>query len=247
MIDYAEITIIVPCRNESENIKTLNELMSLIPESLEIILVEGGSSDDTPMQCKIMEGKHPSRVKHFEQSKKGKMNAVAEGIMLSSRSHVAIFDADLTVSLQDQLKLIEFYRTGDGKFFVTGNRLNKQMHRGAMQYSNIIANYLFGVLFSGLMHKRIVDTLCGTKIFPREIFLEPICNNLQVNDPFGDFAMITNAWLYNLEICSLKVEYLPRRYGVTNIKRWSSGIILVKNFSHAALRHLSKNQKKKCN
>ena len=246
MIDYGEVSIIVPCRNEAENIKTLNELMNLIPDRLEIILVEGGSSDDTAAQCQIMERKHPTNVRYLQQSKRGKMNAVLEGIMCSTRSHIAIFDADLTVSLQDQLKLIEIYRIGEGKFFVTGNRLNKDMHSGAMQYSNMIANYLFGLLFSVLFQKRIVDTLCGTKIFPREIFLDPRCNYLKINDPFGDFAMITNAWLYNLEIHSIKVEYLPRRYGVTNIRRWSSGLILMKIFLHAALRHPIKSQKNGC-
>lgn len=246
MINYSELSIIVPCRNEAENIKTLNELMNVIPHQLEIILVEGGSSDDTAAQCQIMAEKHPTNVRYLEQSKKGKMNAVLEGIMYSKRSHIAIFDADLTVSLQDQLKLIEFYRIGDGDFFVTGNRLNKDMHPGAMQHSNVIANYLFGLLFSLLFQKRIIDTLCGTKIFPRKIFLSPMCNYLKINDPFGDFAMMINAWLYNLEIHSINVEYLPRRYGVTNIRRWSSGLLLVKLFFHAALKHPIKNQNNGC-
>jgi glycosyltransferase involved in cell wall biosynthesis len=237
MISFAEISIIVPCKNESENILTLNGLMGNIPKDLELIFVEGGSEDDTAEQCRNMALNFPNQVKLLTQSKKGKMNAVMEGINSSSRKHIAIFDADLTVSLQDQLRLIQIYSQNDGKSFVTGNRLNRRIHSGSMQRANFIANYSFGLLFSIVMRNRIVDTLCGTKIFPREIVMAPRCKKIVTNDPFGDFAMILNGWLFDLKIESINVEYLPRRYGATNIKRWTSGILLTKIFIEFIINH----------
>ena len=237
MIPFSDISVIVPCKNESENIISLNGLMGKIPKELELILIEGGSKDGTAEQCKNMALNFPNQVKLLTQSKKGKMNAVMEGILNSSRKHIAIFDADLTVSLHDQLRLIEIYSQNSGKSFVTGNRLNRRIHPGSMQRANFIANYSFGLLFSVVTGNRIVDTLCGTKIFPKEIVLEPRCKKIVANDPFGDFAMILNAWLFELDIKSINVEYFPRRYGTTNIKRWTSGLLLIKIFVEFIINH----------
>ena len=230
MIRYSEVSIIVPCKNEANNILTLNELMGVFPTDLELILVEGGSQDDTAHQCEVMAASYPDFVRVVRQTQKGKMNAVMEGILESSRNHIAIFDADLTVSLHDQLKLIDAYCEKNGSSFVTGNRINRKMHSGSMQLANLIANYTFGLLFSALMRNRIVDTLCGTKIFPKVIILEPRCKKIVLEDPFGDFAMLSNAWLFGLKVESINVEYLPRRYGATNIRRWTSGLMLCKIF-----------------
>ena len=158
MIPYSQISIIVPCKNESANILTLSQLMEIFPSQLDMILVEGGSEDDTAQQCERMAALYPSLVKVVTQSQKGKMNAVMEGIYESSRNHIAIFDADLTVSLQDQLKLIDIYCQNDGNSFVTGNRLNRKMHSGSMRLANLIANYSFGLIFSIVLRNRIVDT-----------------------------------------------------------------------------------------
>ena len=237
MIPYSQISIIVPCKNESANILTLSQLMEIFPTQLEMILVEGGSQDDTALQCERMASLYPSLVKVVTQSQKGKMNAVMEGIYESSRDHIAIFDADLTVSLQDQLKLIDIYCQNNGKSFVTGNRLNRKMHSGSMQLANLLANYIFGLIFSLVLKNRIVDTLCGTKIFPKEIILSPRCKKIVNNDPFGDFSMISNAWLFGLDVKSIKVEYLPRRFGATNIRRWSSGVLLCKILIEFILNH----------
>lgn len=237
MIPYSRISMIVPCKNESANILTLSQLLKVFPTDLELILVEGGSQDDTAYQCERMASIYPNLVKVVTQSKKGKMNAVMEGIQESSRDHIAIFDADLTVSLQDQLKLIDIYCQNNGGSFVTGNRLNRKMHAGSMQLANLIANYIFGIMFSVLVKTRIVDTLCGTKIFPKDLVLNPICKKIVANDPFGDFSMISNAWLLGLDIKSIKVEYLPRRFGSTNIKRWSSGLVLCRILFEFVLNH----------
>jgi glycosyltransferase involved in cell wall biosynthesis len=237
MISFNEISIIVPCKNESENILILNGLMGNLPNDLELIFVEGGSEDDTAKQCRNVATNFPNQVKLLIQSKKGKMNAVMEGIASSSREHIAIFDADLTISLEEQLRLIQMYSQHNGNSFVTGNRLNQRMHSGSMQRANFIANYIFGLLFSILIRNRIVDTLCGTKIFPKKIVMEPRCKKIVSKDPFGDFAMILNSWLYDLEIKSVNVEYLPRRYGITNIRRWTSGLLLIMIFFEFIINH----------
>jgi glycosyltransferase involved in cell wall biosynthesis len=237
MIPYSQVSIVVPCRNEEANILRLRELMDEFPTDLELILIEGGSNDGTADQCRIMAATHPGNVKFIYQTQKGKMNAVMEGILESSREHIAIFDADLTVSLKDQLRLIDLFCLDRGESFVMGNRLNRKIHRGSMQAANIIGNYGFGVLFSILTRRRIMDTLCGTKIFPKQIVISPVCRDIVLRDPFGDFSLISNAWLYGLKIRSVDVEYFPRRYGSTNIKRWTSGALLLKIFVLFALKH----------
>ena len=224
--------MIVPCRNESENIRTLHLLMMEIPKGLEILLIEGGSSDSTVFECKSLVEDYPDQVKFLQQTSKGKMNAVYEATKYSNRASIAIFDADLTVSLKEQIAMIDVYLKLDAKAIIIGNRLNKKKHKGSMKFANLIGNKFFAFALSLVLKTKISDSLCGTKIFPKKLLAKPRCTRIRGIDPFGDFTIISESRSQNLKIVNFGVEYLPRRYGTTNIHRWRSGLVLLKILCH---------------
>jgi hypothetical protein len=69
--------------------------------------------------------------------------------------------------------------------------------------------------------------LCGTKVLPRELFLE-LPKAFVEGDPYGDFALIGYARIKGYEIVTHVVDYNARAYGETNIHRWSGGVKLLK-------------------
>jgi hypothetical protein len=135
-----------------------------------------------------------------------------------------IWDADGTISSKDSRRIIESAITSGAA--ATGNRLLGNMQKGSMRFANKIGNWLFALLWSGLLFRSPIDLLCGTKIFPRVVFDSLPAKLVQI-DPYGDFALLANAKYLNIPIHSITVDYDARKYGKTNIKRWSGGVRLL--------------------
>lgn len=88
----------------------------------------------------------------------------------------------------------------------------------------------FSFAFSWLLNQQIKDTLCGTKVMWRRDYEILSANRHYFGefDPFGDFDLIFGAAKMNLKLIDLPIRYQARRYGTTNISRWSNGWLLLK-------------------
>jgi hypothetical protein len=116
-----------------------------------------------------------------------------------------------------------FLRTllrGTGEF-INGSRLVYPLPKDAMKFANRIGNKLFARLFSFLLHQRIKDTLCGTKVLWREDWkrLKRNLGGWGLDDPFGDYELLFGASKLHLEIVEVPVHYQERVYGVTKVTR----------------------------
>ena len=219
------VCCVVPARNESGHLIEVLEKVLSVSEINEIIIVEGGSSDNTWDVANDLVLKHPGLIKAFKQTGKGKFNAVMEGALASTSSQILIWDADGTVPLEDSQKVIA--RSLMSLQPAMGDRLRGKIEPGAMQLANWIANWGFAIIWAPMLRDKPRDMLCGTKIFPREIFTEMPTWLLKA-DPYGDFALVGHARMRGMKIESCVVNYGARTYGQTNIRRWSGGVQLLK-------------------
>jgi hypothetical protein len=122
--------------------------------------------------------------------------------------------------------------------FVNGVRLVYPMQDEAMRFLNLLGNKFFSWAFSWLIGQPIRDTLCGTKVLWKKDY-ERIAHNRKYFgdfDPFGDFDLLFGAARLNLKIVEVPIRYRARRYGETNISRWSHGWLLLKMVAFAARR-----------
>lgn len=219
------VAVIVPCRNEAGEIESLlTAILKNIKPTDQLIVVEGGSYDPTWEIVSDFAKKNP-KVLAVQQDGKGKFDAVLTGVRFASHDYVMVWDADGTVSFQDNLKIYNFEQKED--FLITGDRLRGQREPDAMQFFNVIGNYFFAIWWGILLKRAPLDSLCGTKKFPKELFSRSP-RWLIDKDPYGDFAMLGAAMLQKLSIVSISVDYAARRYGKTNIQRWSGGWSLFK-------------------
>ena len=225
-VEIQTTSIIVPCRNESGNlIPLIQAVMGILKLGDEIIIVEGGSSDTTYEEALALERQFPGQVRTFKQQGMGKFNAVLLGIQKSNLPIVMIWDADATVNFE-QNHQIYLYPHG-GTQMITGDRLRGKRDKGSMQLANLIGNWAFAIIWSGILRQRPIDLLCGTKKFPRHLITEAPPWLLEI-DPYGDFSIFAMARRKEIEISSLPVHYHSRSYGKTNIHRWRGGIELLK-------------------
>jgi hypothetical protein len=104
------------------------------------------------------------------------------------------------------------------------------MDRQAMRFLNLIANFVFALLFTYLLNQRHTDTLCGTKVVRRGDYRDIVANRSYFGefDPFGDFDLIFGASKLNLKTVEIPIRYAARAYGVTQISRFRHGWLLLR-------------------
>lgn len=221
-------SVIIPCRNEAGNIGPAVERMPRFCDDLEIVFVEGNSDDDTPEQIRRVIEEHPDRdIRFFQQTGRGKGDAVRKGFDEARGDVLMILDADLTVPPEDLPKFYEAIVEGKGEF-INGTRLVYPLEEEAMRPLNFLANHVFARIFSWLLNQRFTDTLCGTKVLRKRHYQQIVENREYFGDfdPFGDFDLIFGASKLSLKIVEVPIRYHARAYGEPQISRFRDGWML---------------------
>ena len=223
-------TIVIPCRNERGNIESAVRRMPRFTSDMEIIFVEGHSSDGTYEECHRVRNAYPAwDIKVLRQSARGKGDAVRTGFAAARGEILIILDADLTIPPEALPKFYEALISSRGEF-VNGTRLVYAMEKGAMRPLNFVANRSFAAIFNYLLNAALTDTLCGTKALWREDY-EKIAESRGYFgnfDPFGDFDLLFGAAKQSLRIVEIPVRYESRTYGETQISRFTDGWLLAR-------------------
>jgi glycosyltransferase involved in cell wall biosynthesis len=230
--------VVVPVRNERDNIEpTVQRIPEMEPET-EIILVEGGSTDGTWKEVqRVLQVYSRRKIRAIQQRSVGKAGAVREGFAAADGDILLILDSDLTVSPEDLHKFYRLLVSGEAEF-VNGVRLAYPMEDKAMRFLNKAANKLFARAISWLLGQSVRDTLCGTKGLWREDY-ELISTDRGwsgSSDPFGDFDLLLGAARLNLRITDVPVRYKARTYGQTKTQRWRNGLLLLRTLGIGAAR-----------
>ena len=232
------VSIIIPARNERDNIEQAIIRTPILGKWQEFIFIEGNSKDRTAEEIKrvikLYKGKR--NISLIDQGKGiGKADAVRKGFDKAKGDILMILDCDLTVRPEELLKFYQAIKIGKGEM-IQGSRLVYPMEKQAMRLLNIFGNKIFGLVFSWLLDQQIKDTLCGTKVLFREHYLQIRENRSYFGDfdPFGDYDLIFGASKLNLKIVEIPIRYQDRIYGETNISRFKHGWLLLKMTIFAA-------------
>ncbi|MEI6348276.1 MAG: glycosyltransferase [Bacteroidota bacterium] len=231
------VSVVIPARNESGNIENAILETPNFSKHLEIIFVEGNSTDDTWDKIQEIQKKyaHSHDIKIARQEGKGKGDAVRKGYEMAQGEILMILDADLTVPPETLPLFYNALASGKGDF-INGTRLIYPMEKKAMRLLNMMGNKMFGMGFSWVLEQPIKDTLCGTKVMFKDDYIRLTKNRKFFGDfdPFGDFDLIFGAYKLNLKIIDLPIRYKERTYGDTNISRFKHGFLLIKMWFFAA-------------
>ncbi|HYL48622.1 MAG TPA: glycosyltransferase [Stellaceae bacterium] len=223
-------TVVVPCRNERGNVQAIVARIPRFCDDMEIVFVEGGSSDGTWDEIVRVKAASPERdIKLLKQEGKGKGDAVRKGFAHARGDVLLILDADMTVAPEELSKFYAPLAAGSGEF-INGTRLVYPLERDSMRLINRIGNHLFSLLFTWLLNQRFTDTLCGTKALRRRHYdrIAKGRNYFGEFDPFGDFDLIFGASKLSLKVVEVPIRYAARTYGTTNISRFRHGWLLLR-------------------
>jgi glycosyltransferase involved in cell wall biosynthesis len=207
-------SIIIPALNEAESI---GHVLSAIPLEWahEIIVVDGGSTDDT---VAIAE---QASAKVFHESRRGYSRACHSGLAAAAGKVVVFLDAD---GADDPRHLPDLLAPliNDKADLVLGSRLAGQMDRGAMHWTQWLGNFLAALMFRWIYHLRITD-LSPFRAGWRDKLLKL---NLQEMTYGMPTEMIAKAARRGWKIVEIPVTYHARRGGKSKITGTWRGSLL---------------------
>jgi SAM-dependent methyltransferase len=224
------VSVVCPCRNEEGHIADLVRRLPEIGDEMELVFVEGNSTDDTRAEIERQIERHPDRnIRLVDQPGRGKGDAVRAGFAAAHHEALLILDGDLSVPPEDLPKFYRALRDGRGEL-INGSRLVYDIEPGAMRFLNMLGNRLFSRWFKTVTGQHVKDTLCGTKALLRADYQRIAAGRAYFGDfdPFGDFDLLFGSARLGLKIVDLPVRYQPRTYGDTNISRWRHGLLLLR-------------------
>lgn len=225
MTRFPTLTCVVPARNEAGHLEQLIQNILSVGEITKVVIVEGGSTDNTFEIALKLSKLHPMRVSCIKQTRKGKFNAVLEGAAIHKSDFTMIWDADGTVPVESSKRIIE--KSLELRSFSMGDRLRGEIAPGAMQFANRIGNWLFAIVWAPINRIKPTDIFCGTKVAPSEVFAN-VPRDLMINDPYGDIALLLTARKLGIKVTPTPVKYTARIYGESKMRRWKMGLVFLK-------------------
>jgi dolichol-phosphate mannosyltransferase len=121
-----DVTAIVPALNEEDTLGEVIDQLLALPLSIEVVVVDDGSSDGTPAVI----SSYGDRIKSIRNPKPGgKGNAIRQALAIATGRTVIIQDADLEYFPAEIPKLVEPILKGEAAV-VYGTRFKNGMPAG---------------------------------------------------------------------------------------------------------------------
>lgn len=171
------ISIVIPARNEAENIGALVTAIDAAMRPLggfEIIVVDDGSTDGTAATVRGLDMDHVRVLRHPTSA--GQSAAVHSGVLAARGNLICTLDGDGQNPPEELPKLVAplLADTAGVIGLVAGQRVKRQD-----TWSKKIASRLANGLRGWLLKDGTRDTGCGLKAFRREAFLAlPFFNHM---------------------------------------------------------------------
>jgi hypothetical protein len=233
------VSVVVPCKNERDNIADAVRRIPQLGAKTEIVFCDDQSTDGTAEEVKRMQELYPKKDIQLEIGPGvSKARNVWTGFGAATGDILVILDADLTTMPEELPYFIRAITSGAAEF-INGSRLVYPVPQGAMKGANMLGNKFFSIVFSYLLNQRVKDTLCGTKVLWRSDWerMKPRLGSWGVEDRWGDYELLFGASKLNLRIIDLPVHYQERIYGSTKMTRvFQNGLIMLKMCWYGFLR-----------
>jgi len=160
-LSQTDFSIVIPAKNEAENLKLLLPELRLLYPEVEIIVVNDGSDDDTPDVC---ESNQVSVVTH--QYSKGNGASIKSGARLAKTDIVVFMDGDGQHKPLDIERLLEALK--DGADMVVGARSKESQ----ASFGRLLANSIYNKLSSWISGHPIKDLTSGFRAVYRKKFIK---------------------------------------------------------------------------
>jgi glycosyltransferase involved in cell wall biosynthesis len=205
------LTFFFPAYNEEENVeatveRALADIGPLVDGSIEVLVVDDGSTDRTPQLADALAAANPAvRVHH--QPNRGYGGALKAGFANARGELICFSDGDLQFDLKEMSRLLDRLHDGEKQpvDVVIGYRIKRRdpVHRLFIAKTyNAIVSVFFGL--------RVRDIDCAMKLFRREVFEGLL---LESDGPFLSAELLIKLKALGVRIAQVGVNHYPRAAG----------------------------------
>lgn len=164
-----DLSIIIPCYNEAKRLPaTLRDIAKYLITSdlsVEIIVVDDGSQDDTVEVATALQKLLPMlRVLPFTKNQ-GKGHAVKHGMLASTGKFALFMDADNSTPIREVAKLLPYM--AEHEVAIGSRHLHESDVVIKQPLYRIILSRFGNLLIQTLLIRGIRDTQCGFKLFTK--------------------------------------------------------------------------------
>lgn len=206
-----KLSIVIPCYNEQNTLKECIEKVRCISDenlSLEIIIVDDGSTDNSSATAKDLQKIYPELIFIQHEKNKGKGACLRSGFKKASGDFVAVQDADLEYDPNDLKKLLVPLINNKADVVIGSRFLTVGPHR-ILYFWHSIGNKFLTFLSNMFTDINLTDMESGYKIFKKEVLQE-----IEIEeDRFGfEPEIIAKISHMNLRIYEMGISYFGRTY-----------------------------------
>lgn len=166
-LDTPYLSLVIPCYNEQENVPMLlsrvEASMNQIGRPYEVILVDDGSSDQTPQMLADAQKTSPWLRVLRMQKNAGQSAAFEAGFAAARGRYIATIDADLQNDPEEVPRLVKLLEETPDADMINGWRKDRQdtnFRRWQSRQANKIRNWI--------SQDNINDSACSLKVYKAE-------------------------------------------------------------------------------
>jgi len=212
------VSFIVPAYNEAATIAEVLERVEALDLDKQIIVVDDGSTDDTPRLLEAWAARNGTIV--LRQENRGKGAAIRAAIPHLDGEITVIQDADMEYDPAEVPGLIEPIQRGAADV-VYGSRLSGGRPQRAYLFWHLLGNRFLSLLTNVLYNTTLSDMETGYKAFRTDVL-----RSLDLHE--DDFAIepeiTAKVCKLNLRIYELPISYYGRTYAEGKKITWRDGV-----------------------
>lgn len=225
--NHKTLSVIIPVYNEERTVTALLDkvIHADVPVSMEIIVVNDGSTDQSPRLCEEWIRKNrpltPHSLKLLHRENGGKGAAVKTGISASSGDVVIIQDADLEYDPNDYAACIAPILHGECKV-VYGSREENNRNRMFSSPSFFLGGLLLTWWIDLLFNAELTDEPTCYKTFDG-----PLLRSIPLEGNRFEWEPEITAKLLRMgfEIREVPIDYHPRKISEGKKIKWKDGLL----------------------